>query len=130
MILKLSKKRNTEEFVANVYRLKISLEQEISILNDKIENFYQVELKKINYIELANKYDGIYWTKNIISYATQMYYKLNHNNSIEIPTINQDIYSKYNLQNNYKIENDFIHYLKWLESDTLIIWNFDNAIIK
>lgn len=130
MILKLKKKRNTDEFIANVYRLKMSLEQEISILNDKIENFYQVELYKINYVELSNKHDGIYWTKNIISYGIQMCKKIYKELDTPIPTINQQIYSKYNIQNNHSIEKDFINYLRWLETDTLIIWNFDNTIIN
>jgi hypothetical protein len=118
----IKKKRNIKEFIAGVYRLKLKLESELEKLYFVKENFYELSLEDINYDKLKNDYDGIYYTKSLISESK----KIKQDEMIGIETISNDIYTKNNIRNNHNVEIEITYYLNWLEVDTMILWNIDN----
>lgn len=132
----MQKKRNTNEYIANICRLKSKLVKDKNIYEDLFENPQQLIPHSINYAKIAEKYDGIYYTKNIIQEANQIIANSESYNSILCSTIykfentvSENIYSSHNVKNNHSVENVFAKYLKWLETDTLMIWNIDNVCL-
>lgn len=79
------------------------------------KNKYTVEIDYIDYQKVKlDGYDGVYYSKEIIQNIDKLQFN-----------IPNSIYRNFNTINNNGIEKDIISHIKWLETDTLMLWNMD-----
>lgn len=118
------RKKNTKEFIANIYRLKKKLENDKKKEEELLDNYYKIEPSKIDYIKISKEYDGIYYSKELTRKGKYIYET--YDDDIDIETISENIYARFNVKNDRGVEKEIISYLDWLESDTMMIWNIEN----
>lgn len=127
---------NTNKYIANIYRLREKLLKKRNVQMNLVENPFELIPTNIDYVKIAEKYDGIYYTKKIIQDAKNVnngyvqYCSTSFERTYKFENaISEKIYSSHNVKNNSSVENIFVGYLKWLETDTLIIWNITNVCL-
>lgn len=132
----LKKNVNTNKYIANIYRLREKLLKKRDVQMDLVENPFELIPTNIDYVKIAEKYDGIYYTKKIIQDAKNInngyvqYCSTPFERTYKFENaISEKIYLSHNVKNNSSVENIFVGYLKWLETDTLIIWNITNICL-
>jgi hypothetical protein len=117
-------------FIIDVFRL-------LKIKYDLLEyysnkNFYYLNLEKIDYLQIKNDgWNGIYYSTELydninslnISFSNKFYKKYNIL-KYDILKYNTSIY-KSHLYSNKCTDDEIISYIKWLETDTLMLFNID-----
>ena len=113
--------------------------REISRIQETLDNFEEnlaLDIKKINspvfdeldYIKMKEDgYNGIYYTSNIAKEKeTKTYtYPILEFNETQLEILSSLYYSKEDSEDNhYTMEKYLSHFVDWLESDTLIVWNW------
>lgn len=138
-IFTMKESKRDNNFIIDVFRLlkeKYDILAELSFIKRK---FYKFELESINYEQIKNDgYNGIYYSKelfnnvdNIKSIMSKKFYR-NHdivkNNGIVNKITNRDLFD---IDDDlFELDNEIIDYIKWLLTDTLMLWNIDNVIIE
>lgn len=138
-IFTMKESKRDNNFIVDVFRLlkeKYDILAELSFIKRK---FYKFELESINYEQIKNDgYNGIYYSKelfnnvdNIKPIMSKKFYR-NHdivkNNGIVNKITNCDLFG---IDDDlFELDNEIIDYIKWLLTDTLMLWNIDNVIIE
>jgi hypothetical protein len=140
------KKKFRTEFLVDLIRteehLKRSIEKYITI--KELRESMKISLKTVNYKKLnSDGYNGVYYTKNLIQFLPEDEIKKFHSEMMEkyarkesasihipdmmkktdigtLPKIHPDMSDK----RSDIAKSDIEFYLRWLGSDTLIIWNW------
>lgn len=118
-----SPNKQNNDFIVDVFRLLKKLYDDLGKHSMYEKNKLVSYIEYIDYQKIKlDGYDGVYFSKKIIQNIDK--HKFHIQNSIfRNFIVNTNNYIDNNIKNN--IEYEISEYIKWLEIDTLMLWNLD-----